>query len=336
MPKIIALHAFGGAENLHLEDVPSQQPGPGEARLRVEAAGLNRDLFTFMHGQHYSGHGFVQPKLPSRLGYEVAGVVEAVGEGVDPVWIGKRVAPAFGFDQNQYGVLGEEAIIPASFLCEYPSTLTSTQAAAFWVPYLTAYGGLVSIAQIRQGDFVSIPAGSSGVGLAAVQFVHDVGATAIAVTRTAAKRAAMLALGADHVIVTEEEDYASRVFEITQGAGVRVTFDPVAGPFIENLAAAAAPDGIIVVYGRQSGQPTPLPLMPVIGKNLTLRGYTVSSITRDPQAAAVAKHYILECLANGRFTPTIAKTFPLEQTVDAFRYLEANQQIGRVVITIPG
>lgn len=334
MPKIIRFHNFGGPEILQLEDVPSQIPGGGEVRLRVEAAGINRDQFTFMNGQHFSGHGFVEPKLPSRIGYEVAGVVEAVGEGVDRSWIGKRVAPVYGYDQNLYGTLGEEAVIPAKFLHESPTNLTSAQAAAFWVPYLTAYGGLVAIAQIKQGDFVSVPAGSSAVGLAAMQFVHDVGATAIAVTRTAAKKDAMLTLGADHVIVTEAEDYESRIREITDGKGVRVTFDPVAGSFLENLAAASAPGGIIVVYGRQSGEPTPFPLIPVVGKGLTLRGYTVSEIMRNSETASVAKQYILERLADGRFSPTIAKTFPLEQTVEAYRYLESNQQIGRVIVTV--
>jgi NADPH:quinone reductase-like Zn-dependent oxidoreductase len=333
MPRIIRFYTFGGPETLKLEDVPSQQPGPGEVRLRVEAAGVNRDQFTFMKGQHFSGHGFVPPKLPSRIGYEVAGVVEAVGEGVDRAWIGKRVAPVYGYDQNLYGTLGEEAVIPASFLCESPSNLTPVQAAAFWVPYLTAYGGLVPIARVRQGDFVSLPAGASSVGLAAIQIVHDAGATAIAVTRTSAKKEELLSLGADHVVVMETEDYESRIREITGGNGVRVTFDPVAGPFLESLAAASAPGGIIVVYGRQSGQPAPFPLAPVVGKGLTLRGYTVSEIMRNPEMAAAAKQYVLDRLADGRFIPTIAKTFPLAQIVEAYRYLESNQQIGRVVIT---
>ncbi len=159
-----------------------------------------------MGGQHFRSHGFVQPKLPSRLGYEVAGVVEAVGEGVDSAWIGKRVNTVPGFDQNRYGALGEEAIVPAGVLSEYPPNLTSARAASFWMPYLTAYGGLVWIAHIGQGDFVSLTAGSSGVGLAATQFVRDAGATAIAVSRTPVKRDELLSHGADHVIAMSEEE----------------------------------------------------------------------------------------------------------------------------------
>jgi NADPH:quinone reductase-like Zn-dependent oxidoreductase len=335
MPRIVRFYTFGGPENLSIEDAPSQQPGPGEVCLRVEAAGVNRDQFTFMSGQHFSGHGFVQPKLPSRVGYEVAGVVKAVGEGVDRSWIGKRVATVPGFDQNRYGTLGEEAVVPVGVVAEYPSNLTTAQAAAFWMPYLTAYGALVSIAHIGRGNLVSIPAGSSSVGLAAIQFVRDVGATAIAVTRTTVKKDEMLSLGAHHVVVTEEEDYESRVRQITSGKGVRVTFDPIGGPFLEQLAAAAVPGGIIVEYGRLSGQPTPFPVMPVIGKGLTLRGYTLSEIVRNPRTAAAAKQYVYDRLADGRFVPKIGKTFPLEQTVDAYRYLESNQQIGRVIIAVP-
>jgi NADPH:quinone reductase-like Zn-dependent oxidoreductase len=335
MPRIVRLYAFGGPENLRIEDAPSQQPGPGEARLRVEAAGVNRDQFTFMGGQQYRGHGIVQPKLPSRLGYEVAGVVEAVGDGVDLSWIDKRVATVPGFDQNRYGTLGEEAVVPAAVLSEYPSNLTTAEAASFWMPYLTAYGAFVSIARIEAGDFVSIPAGSSSVGLAAIQFVRDVGATAIALTRTSTKKDELLSLGANHVIVTGEEDYEGRIREITGGRGVRVTFDPLGGPFLEQLGAAATPGGIIIEYGRLSGQPTPFPVVPVIGKGLTLRGYTLGEILRNPQAAAAAKQYVSSRVAEGRFVPRVAKTFPLAQTVDAYRYLESTLQIGRVVVTIP-
>jgi NADPH:quinone reductase-like Zn-dependent oxidoreductase len=134
--------------------------------------------------------------------------------------------------------------------------------------------------------------------------------------------------------VTGEEDYGSRIRQITNGGGVRVTFDPLGGPFLEQLAAAAAPGGIIIEYGRLSGQPTPFPVIPVIGKGLTIRGYTVSEILRNKEAALVAKQYVYDRVADGRFFPKVAKTFSLEQTVDAYRYVKNSQQTGRVVIKI--
>jgi len=332
MAKIVRLHAFGGPENLKIDEVQLPQPGAGEALLRIEAAGINRDHYTFMSGHQFSGHGFIQPELPSRLGYEAAGIVLAVGEGVDPSWVGKRVAPFFGLDESKYGLLGEEALVPANFLIEYPANLTAIQAAAFWVPYLTAYGALVPIANIRQGDFVSIPAASSSVGLAAIQIVHDAGAKVIAITRTSDKKAELLALGADYVVVTGEEDYVSRISEITDGKGVRITFDPVGGPFLEQLAMAAALGGIIIEYGRLSNQSAPFPLMSVLGKSLTVRGYTLGEFSRNPEMTKTAKKYLLDRLADGRFVPKIARTFPLHQVVEAYQYLETNEQIGRVII----
>lgn len=330
MATIVRFHQLGGPENLKLEQLPTQEPGKGEVRLRVQASGLNRAESMYYHGIYLE-----QAQLPSRIGYEVAGVVEAVGEGVDGKWIGKAVATIPGFSQNRYGTLGEEAVVPVGALGEYPANLTATQAAAIWMQYLTAYGALVHIGGVKAGDFVSIPAASSSVGLAAIQIVRDAGATAIAVTRTVAKRAELLALGAKHVIASEEEDYVAQVQEITGGKGARLTFDPVAGPFVEKLAAAAAPGGIIFEYGGLSLAPTPFPLWAALGKGLSVRGYSLFEIRRDPKLLEIAKKYVFDRLADGRFVPKIAKTFPFKETVEAYKYLESNQQVGKVVITVP-
>jgi NADPH:quinone reductase-like Zn-dependent oxidoreductase len=330
MPKIIRFHKIGGPENLKLEDAPSAEPDKGEVKLRVHAAGLNRGESMYFHGMYIE-----QPQLPSRIGYEVAGAVEAVGEGVDKSWIGKNVATFPGYSMNRYGGLGEEAIVPATALGEYPAKLSAVEAAAIWMQYLTAYGALIPAGGVRSGDFVSIPAASSSVGLAAIQIVKSEGATAIATTRSSKKRDELLALGADHVIATAEEDYVARVKEITGGKGVRLTFDPVAGPFVEKLAAAAANGGIIFEYGALSTEPTPFPLFAALTNSLSIRGYILLEVTRNPEALAKAQKYVSDRLADGRFVPKIAKTFPLAQTVQAYQYLESNQQVGKIVITVP-
>ena len=330
MPKIVRFHQLGGPEVLTFEDAPSRQPGPGEVRIHVLASGLNR-----AESMYYRGVYMETPQLPSRIGYEVAGVVDAAGEGVDRSWVGKNVATIPGFSQNRYGTLGEEAIVPVETLGEYPPNLDPTQAAAIWMQYMTAWGALVHIAKVTAGDFVSIPAASSSVGLAAIQIVRDARATAIAVTRTSAKKQELLSLGANHVVVTQEEDYGARISEITAGAGVRITFDPVGGPFVEELAAASTYGGILFQYGLLSGQPTPFPLGAALGRALSMRGYTLHEISGNPQVLPVSKKYIYDRLADGRFVPKIAQTFPFEQTVEAYRYLESNQQVGKVVITVP-
>lgn len=329
MSKVVRFHELGGPEVLRIEEEPSRTPGKGEVKLKIQASGLNR-----AESMYYRGVYLETPNLPSRIGYEVAGVVEAVGEGVDKGWLGKPVATVPGFSQNRFGTLAEEAIVPATVLGEYPPNLAPTQAAAIWMQYLTAWGALFHFGALKPGDFVSIPAASSSVGLAAIQIVRDAGATAIAVTRKSTKRQELLDLGAHAVIASEEEEYVARIEEITGGKGVRLTFDPVGGPFVEKLAQAAAWEGIIFLYGLLSGQQTPFPLFPALGKGLSLRGYTLHEITGNPELLATAKRYVYDRLADGRFVPKIAKTFPFAQTVEAYKYLESNQQIGKVVITM--
>lgn len=329
MRKIAKFYTLGGPEVLKLEDAPLQQPGPGEVRLHVEASGLNRAEALFMRGYYME-----QPILPARIGYESAGVVDAVGEGVDKSWLGKNVATMPGFSMNQYGVLGEQAVVPVRVLAESPDNLPAKQAAAVWMQYLTAYGALVHLDRVQPGDFVVIPAASSSVGLAAIQIVKAEGGIAIAATRTSAKKAELLELGADHVVVTEQEDYVARVKEISGGKGARITFDAVAGPFIEKLADAASPGGTIFEYGGLSMQPTPFPLITALSKALMIRGYTLLILHQNPAVLEDAKKYIYDRLKDGRFVPKIARTFPLSQIKDAFEYLESNAQVGKVIVTV--
>jgi NADPH:quinone reductase-like Zn-dependent oxidoreductase len=328
MPTIVRFHELGGPEVLRFEDVPTQRPGKGEVRLRVQAAGLNRAESMFYHGQYLE-----QPQLPARLGYEVAGVVEETGEGVDKGWVGKTVSTIPAFSMNRYGTLGQEAVAPIDAIAEYPSNLTPAEGTAIWMQYLTAYGALVYYGQVKEGDFVSIPAASSSVGLAAIQIVRDAGATAIAVTRTSAKRDQLLQLGAHHVIASEEEDYAARMKEISGGAGARLTFDPVAGPFLQKLAEGAARGGTIFEYGALAGQPTPFPLFEALARGLTIRGYVLLEITGNPALLKAATKYVFDRLADGRFVPKIAKSFEFAQTVEAYKYLESNAQTGKIVLT---
>jgi NADPH:quinone reductase-like Zn-dependent oxidoreductase len=330
VPKVVRFHQIGGPENLKFEDLPSREPASGEIKLRVEAVGLNRAESLFYRGQYLE-----KPEPPSRLGYEAAGVVQSVGPDVDKNWIGKYVGTIPGYSQNKYGVLAEEAIVPASSLAEVPKNFSAVETAAAWMQYTTAWGALVHFGKLTRSDYVVIPAASSSVGLAAIQIVKDAGAIAIATTRTSKKRDELLSLGADHVITTEDENLVQRVNEITAGKGARLIFDPVAGLFVEKLAQAAAHQGIIFEYGALSLSPTPFPFFLALRKGLTFRGYTLHEISEDPQALAAAKKYIYDRLADKRFVPKIAKTFPFAQAVEAYKYLESNAQIGKIVITFP-
>lgn len=326
--KVVRFHKLGGPEVLQLEDTPIPEPGPGEVRLRIQAIGLNRAEIMFRRGQY-----LIEPHLPAHNGYEAAGVVESVGEGVDKKMIGKKYSTVPSFNLNDYGVYGEVAIVPAYALAEYPEKLTPVEATSIWMQYLTAYGALIHYAKITKGDFVLITAASSSVGVAAIEIAKVQGAVSIATTRTSKKKAALLELGADFVIATEEEDLVARVKEITGGKGATVVFDPIAGKGLEKLAEAAAPMSTIYEYGALAPEATPFPLLQALQKHLCIRGYTLFEIVQVPELRAKAEKYIYDHLQSGDFVPKIARTFTLSHIVDAHRYMESNEQIGKIVVT---
>jgi NADPH:quinone reductase-like Zn-dependent oxidoreductase len=245
--------------------------------------------------------------------------------------VGHRYGTIPGFSMNRYPVLAETAVVPANVLAAVPESLSAAEGAAIWMQYCTAYGALVPFGKVSRGDFVIVTAASSSVGLAAIQIIRAQGGISIAATRTAAKKDRLLALGADHVIVTGEENLVARVQEITAGLGARVVFDPVGGDTINALGQATANGGVIFIYGMLSGQPTPFP-MSTFGRRIAVYGYTFNELRGTP-AWDVMKQYIYDHLVNGSFKPEIARSFPFSKTVEAYRYLESNEQVGKVVIT---
>jgi len=191
---------------------------------------------------------------------------------------------------------------------------------------------IIEIAHATIGDYVIIRAASSSVGLAAIQLANWAGATPIAATRTSHKRQALLDHGAMHVIATEEQNLVDEVMRLTGGKGARIVFDPVGGPYVDTLAQAMAVDGTLFIYGGLSGQPTMHPHWPAAMKNLSIRGWVASTIWNHPERFARAKQLVLRGLAEGRLEPVIAKTFELDDIVEAHRYLESNQQMGKIVV----
>lgn len=328
--KIVRFHQSGGPAVLKLEELPLPEPGPGEVRLRVKAIGLNRAEVMFREDRY-----LVSPVFPSGIGYEASGTVEAVGEGVDRALVGKTVSTMPVFAIGQYGVYGEVAIVPVYAVAEYPAHLSPEEGTSIWMQYLTAWGALIRIGRVAKGDYVLITAASSSVGIAAIEIVKAEGGISIATTRTAAKKEELITLGADHVIVTDEENLVARVNEITGGKGARIVFDPIAGKGLQALAEAASESGLIIEYGALASDPTPYPLFTALNKQLTIRGYTLFEIAANPEWLAQARHYVFDHLANGDFKPRIdKKQFHLSEIVEAHRYMESNQQIGKIVVTV--
>jgi NADPH:quinone reductase-like Zn-dependent oxidoreductase len=330
MPKIVRFHQTGGPEVLKIADEPLVQPKQGEVRLRVQALGLNRAEAMFRAGLYLE-----TAQLPSRLGYEAAGIVDAVGPGVSGIKVGDRVStiPAFGL--TEHGVYGESAVVPAMAVASYPVSLSPEQGAAIWMQYMTAWIGLIERGQLQKGQVALITAASSSVGLAAIQVARSLGATPIAVTRRSDKKARLLQAGADHAIASEEEDLPQRVAAITGGKGANVIFDPVSGPYVETLAQAAAQGGKIIIYGLLDMRPTPFPLFPAFEKSLWMHAFALFECTMNPTTQERGKRFIYDGLQSGALKPILdSSAFTLDQIVEAHRHLESNRQFGKIVVRV--
>jgi NADPH:quinone reductase-like Zn-dependent oxidoreductase len=327
--RIVRFHRHGGPEVLRLETTERPSPRTGEVRIKVKALGLNRAEALMRAGAYIE-----QPALPSGLGLEGAGVVDALGEGVGAFQPGDPVSIIPPISMAQWPTYAEYICVPTDRVVKHPLAMNWCEAAATWMACLTAYGALVDIANVGRYDPVAITAASSSVGLAAIQVANRLGAIPIAITRSDAKRQPLIEAGAAHVIVSSTEDVRARLQEITGPSGLRVVFDPIGGPILEPLTDAMANGGILIEYGGLSDQPTPFPLASALRKGLTLRGYLVHEVTGNAARLEAAKRFILDGLANGQLKPIIARVFPIDAIVEAHRYLESNTQFGKIVVTI--
>ena len=329
MARIVRFNEYGGPEVLRIENVDIPDPARGEVQIRVKALGLNRaDVLV-------RSDAYIQKwPLPMGLGLEASGIIEKVGEGVTAFGPGEAVSVIPSVSMARWPAYGELATFPAELVVKHPPSLSWEAAAAAWMQYVTAYGALIDIAKLRKEDVVVITAASSSVGLAAIEIVNMIGATPIAITRTSRKRQALIDFGAAHVIASQEEDLAVRLKQIAGSDAIRIVLDSVGGPAFEPLAVAMSQGGILIEYGGSSPEPTPFPLFEVLRKSLTLRGYLIHEIVRDPARLEAAKHFVLAGLTSGALKPAIARTFPLDDIVEAHRFLESNEQFGKVIVTI--
>ena len=335
--RTVRIHQLGGPEVLQIENLPLPEPKEGEVRIRVQAIGLNRAEVMFRTGQYVE-----QPQFPSRIGVEAAGVVDALGPGVQGIQLGAKIGVATGQSMGRYGTYGESVLVPAASAIPYPSNVTAEEAASVWVQYLTAWFAFTEVAKLQPGQHVLITAATGGAGVGAIQIANLLGVRTIATTRSVSKKQALLEAGADHVIVTGSEDLVARLKEITGGRGTELIFDPVAGKSLPTLAEAVAWGGNIILYGALEGADVPYPLFTAFARNFALRTYMVYNfcglaslgLPRNEDAFGRAVRFINENLASGKLKPLIAKTFPLDEVQEAHRYMESNAQLGKIVLTV--
>lgn len=327
MARIVRFHDIGGPEVLQLDHIDVAAPGPNEVRIAVDAIGLNRVESMFRSG------GFILPALPSTIGYEAAGTIDATGSAVTQFAVGDRVATLPGLSMEQYGTYGELILYPADMLVKVPDKQPLIEAAATWMQYLTAYG-LIACGSAGPGDVVVITAASSSVGIAATQIANAAGAIPIAVTRGRNKVDGLRQHGAAHVVVSDEQNIAEAVMAFTQGRGANVAFDAVGGQPLADLLNAPGPKGTAIVYGSLAGVTVNLPLHTMMLNGLSIRGFAANELLANPVQRKSAIHYIYMGLASGKLRPVIDRTFALTDIVDAHRYLESNAQLGKIVVTI--
>lgn len=332
MNKVLQFEQIGGPEVLKFVDQETPEPAPNEIQITMKAAGLNRAELLFM-GQQY----LVDPILPSGLGFEGAGKVIAVGSEISRFKVGDRVAITPAFQQNYYGALGSIVNMPETALEPIPDNVSYIDAAAFWMAFGTAYGLLVLKGGLTEngGQTVVVNAASSSVGTAAFQIIQEHGGTSIALTRDQKKVPGLKEAGADHVIVTSEEDIVERILDLTDGRGFDIALDAIAGEAGETLANACAVEATMVVYGLLSGAPSTSPFYPMVTKGLEIKGFHLSWHLLDwPDRRSTAVTHLNRGLANGSYKPLINRVFAFDDVQDAYRYMASNDQIGKIVVEI--
>ena len=316
------VRAFGGPEAIEFEDVVLPPPGQGEVRMRSTAIGLN-----FIDTYHRSG--LYPIELPSLLGMEGAGVVEAVGEGVDGFSVGDRVC-TFGPERGAYATTRN---IAASALLKTPEGVSDELAAAALLKGCTVEFLVERCAQVQPGEHVLVHAAAGGVGLMLVQWLKAVGAHVIGTVSTEEKAVLARQAGADHIILYGNEAVAPKVRELTGGKGVRVSFDGVGKDTWAASLDSVARRGLIVSYGNASGPVTGVALGQLAAKgSLFVTRPGLYDYYRSPAERAAGSARMFEMLDKGAISVSVGQRYPLSNIVQAHIDLEARKTVGSTII----
>lgn len=337
MSRIIRFHQFGPAEVLRYEERPVPVAGPGEVLIGVRAIGVSWN--DVLWRQDLAPR---HARLPAGLGSEVAGEVLAVGEGVEGFVVGDRVAGFPAHDLNQYPLYAEHALLPLQALVHYPDMLEAGEAAIHYTPMLVSYFALVELAQLEPGQHVLINQAAHCTGPAAVQLARALGGRVIATCDTSEDRDYLRELGAETVIVTEEEDLVGRLQKVTEGRGVEVVLDACGGSQMKLLGDVMAPLGKLILYGMNGGNETALPVCAAFKKNFKFFLHCLCDFTGQPElgieqnreAVERALQHINQLTADRLIKPQVDRRFAFEQAVEAHRYVESGEPRGRVVLML--
>jgi NADPH2:quinone reductase len=317
----IRVHQFGGSDVLSLDRVPLPEPGPGEARVKLEAAGVNYIDIYHRTGQ-YKG------ALPLTLGQEGAGVVDAIGPNVTEVKLGDRVAYA-----SQQGAYVEQHVVASWRLVPIPDAVSTRQAAAVMLQGLTAHYLCCSTYPLRPGDTALVHAAAGGVGSLLVQIAKRCGARVIGTVSTEEKAQLAREAGADEVILYTQTDFEAEVKRLTGGTGVNVVYDSVGKTTFDKSVNCLRPRGYMVLFGQSSGAVPPLDPQVLNAKGaLFLTRPTLGFYTADRQELLSRTNDLFAWMASGELKVRIDRAFSLAQAVEAHRYMEGRQSKGKVLL----
>jgi len=322
MPHAIRIHAHGGPEVMKWEEIATPTPGPGEALLRQTVVGLN-----FI--DVYQRSGGYKLDLPASIGMEAAGVVEAVGDGVTAVKPGDRVAYVMG----PPGAYAEQRVYPAERLVPLPNDISDEQAAGMMLKGLTASYLVRRTYPVKKGDTVVFHAAAGGVGLIICQWLKQLGATVIGTVGSDEKAAIAKAHGCDHPIVYTRENFADRVLEITDGAGVPVVYDGVGADTYEGSLKCLARFGMFVSFGAASGPPPAVPGTALAGRALYFTRPGLAPHTATRELLIDAAEALFDAVRKG-VKIEIQQRYALKDAADAHRALQARQTTGSTIFTV--
>jgi NADPH2:quinone reductase len=319
--RAIRAHQFGGPEAMKLEDLPTPRPGPGQALVRLEAAGLN-----FI--DVYQRSGLYKNPLPLALGLEGAGVVEEVGPGVTTVRTGERVAWT--------GISGSYAthtVVPADRLVTLPPGVDSRAGAAAMLQGMTAHYLAHASYPLKAGDSCLVHAAAGGVGLLLCQMAKRAGARVIGTVSTEEKATLAREAGADHVILYTKQDFEAEVKRLTEGKGLQVVYDSVARDTFDKGLNCLAPRGYMILYGQSSGPIGPLDPQILNQKgSLFLQRPSLNHhiLTREELLQRAGD--VLGWIQKGQLKLRIGATFPLAEAAESHRQLEGRRTTGKVLL----
>ena len=321
MVKAIRIHRTGGPDAMRWEDVEIGAPGPGEVRIRHEAVGLNYIDVYFRTGLYPA------PSLPFSPGMEGAGVVEAVGEGVDRLAVGDRVAYA----APPVGSYAEERLMPAEKVVKVPPEIDSRKA-AMMLQGMTAEYLLRRTYPVRSGETILFHAAAGGVGLIACQWAKHLGATVIGTVGSDEKAELARAHGCDHPIVYTRENFTERVRELTDGAGVPVVYDAVGRDTFAGSLDCLRPRGMLVSFGQSSGKVDPFDIGILSAKgSLYLTRPTVMTYTASRADLEMSARALFDVVV-GAVRIAVNQTFPLAEAAEAHRVLESRRTTGSTIL----